>query len=585
MKVRFEVIIESDVLGVEPEIKIIYPKNGIDSTVQWSRLELPRYDFKKEFKEITLVGDDYRFFREIELSNDRCDRYQLQIVVSSLGIEDYNIFEGYFSMSDGDWDLDLCTVKFDISEVDPYECIDNDDEDANMLTFVLPQEVNTNLTYEFEEFLCIDDDCPDHSSLLADYWVLWYILGSGKSYLREVLYCPCDYIPDDSWHLLEDCSNGVKKFARSYDYIAFEQTYLSGGTSYFSLDTDLEPRSSIDNGRRLKQVLESLLVRSCFGVNITLVSDFFQWNPENVTVINYITNEINDYTNLILFQKSDVKRPDSSNNATVANVNFKDLLEKICKMFNCGYKIINKTLRVEHISWFENDLGINLLAIDKDGLLNGTKKYSYDKTKLPQKEVFEFMESRGLDFKGKDIIYDSTCVNNNIENKSEIIIEDITTDVMYCIENSSAENNNVSDDGLVLIACDSNNNIIYKYGILENNTTINNVLSWAHLHDKLFRHGRVLIEGNMNGTDQTFLSTVPTIKQNKFNAKIGYKHMSVFNPIDKIRGALGYGYIQTAEFKLSQCVMSLELLLDTIDLTQVDQTFGDFDGNFTEDFD
>jgi hypothetical protein len=330
--------------------------------------------------------------------------------------------------------------------------------------------------------------------------------------------------------------------------------------------------------------MQELLDSSCGG--LTIVSDFFQWNPESETPINYVTQAQNKYLNLILFQKSDVKRPNDSNNATKAETNFMDLLENICKTFNLGYKVTGNNFRLEHISFFESDLGINLLSnpLNKK-YLNGTRKYGYDENKLPKYEKFSFMESGSADFVGVDIRYSSNCVNNDEENRSNNDVENITTDVLYCLENPASDSD-VGDDGFVIIACDGSNNVLFDDGILEANTSLNNVLSWAHLHRDLWKYGRVLFEGNMNGVDTEFESIVPTIKQNRFETIMSCDAIKAFDPLDQIKATLGWGFVQSAELTLSQCRMGLEISLKELDLgTSYEQIFGDFDEDFSEEFD
>ncbi|WP_179022058.1 hypothetical protein [Winogradskyella forsetii] len=580
--------IESD--GHDP-IEVT-PFSGNDLKLTWEKEDDRRYDYKKELKEIKLIKNDFKAFYEIERSLNRCDLQTLYVIMlCGNNTEEHILFTGTFSMSSGNWDLDKCTVSFDIETLSPYTCIEENDDEYNILEFQNTQTVSLGLKFGVETYVCKSSGPYDLP--LCDEQIIedgkWTFVLKRKIfidyiflYVRNYMIVDCDYLPSSDWLLLEDCSNNTKKYIKKIEGDPNNIVGIdSDGNLLFFQDEEV---SELDNGRNLLEVMQMLLDLACPDSGLTIVSDFFQWNAENVTQINYVTGQLNDLTNLILFQKSDVKRPNNSGNATIAEINFIDLLEQIIEIFNLGYKIIDNTFRIEHISFFESDLGMNLVSLDTKNLLKNTKQYGYDVSKLPKYEKFNFMEAGSVDFVGTDIVYSSECVNNNPENKSKIDIDKITTDVMYCIENPDPEGN-VSDEGFVLMACDENNNLLYINGILENNTTINNTISWANLHDKYWKHGRVLPTGNMNGEETEFLSTVPVIKQDQFSCILPCTLIKDFNPLELVKGSLGYGFIQTAELTLSQCVMTFDLLLDTIDLNNNESPLGDFDEDFSEEFD
>ena len=83
--------------------------------------------------------------------------------------------------------------------------------------------------------------------------------------------------------------------------------------------------TSIDNGMHFSEVMKEILKGAC--PNLTLKSDFFQINPDNVSAINYVTGKTSTVNNIVIFQKSDVKRPTASGNAskleiTLENISF-----------------------------------------------------------------------------------------------------------------------------------------------------------------------------------------------------------------------------------------------------------------------
>lgn len=583
MKVRYEI---SD--GVNP-IRIVNPFIGTDASVTWEKEDELKFDFKKQLKEIILLKEDFRHFHNLETSENRCEVQNLSVIIGC-GEDEFNLFDGHFTMSSGKWDLDRCTVKFKVSTNDPYKCIKDNDDDVNVLAIGLPnQTVNLGITVGIEIYVCAEKGSPscDEAYLRNNKWTFLERRGFVRDvlvlaiYIRQYLISDCNYEPSSEWILNTACANNEKRYYRE---ISLERTNLIGFDDEGKIINTYPVINQIDNGRRLRDVMQALLSASCPG--LSLKSDFFQWNPDVVSEFNYVTNELNKLTNLILFQKSDVKRANVSNNATKAMWNFKEAIEQICNIFNLRYRIEGNDFRIEHLSYFEQDFGIDLMTPKNKNLLKGTRKYSYDESKLPKYENFEFMEAGSMDFVGVPIEYINNCVNNDEENRVTINVDQITTDIMYAIENPEPDGN-VSDDGFVLVACDSLNNIYYEDGILEANTTINNTLSWAHLQRDYWKHGRVFMHGMMNNLSTDFLSIVPTIKQDKFTAKMGCIEVNHFDPIDQVKAALGWGFVQSAEFKLSKCVMDFELNLNDLQQGQSDGdiNYGDFDEDFSEDFD
>ena len=604
MRVRFEVVqLDSVPFGATPTVREVTPYSGKDLTITYEREDLPKYGFKKSLKDITFVKEDFSYFLSKEQSDEKCDRFQFN-VISGCGFDEVEniLFQGEFNMANGNWDLDRCTVKFKIEETNPYECFEENNDDVNVLDYHTPQTVSLGLKIETKRRFCgqpYENDCSEETLEQGNWTFNWQnrvntFVGrfNPSAYLRYELTVPCGYNPTDEWILIQSCSEGVEKYAKKYQDIEpigeFYATFGDGSFSWrhFDDNTDIDV-NELDNGRKLFFLLDSMHLDICRGDNyINIVSDFFQYNPENETSINYVTQETNLYSNLIIFQKSDVKRPNASGNAIRGESNFIELLETICEMFNCGYTIKDGVLRIEHISYFQSNLGLDLLTPDNlRDHLSGTRKYNYDDTELPRYERFKFMDSGSADFVGLDIIYDSNCTNNKEENRKEVNISEITTDVLLCLENPSSESEVVSDDGFVIIACDENNNAISLDGILENGQKVNNVLGWAYLHEKLFKHQRVLKNGNMNGSDVEFESVNPTIKQDKFSVVMKCDDIKNFEPLDQIKATLGWGHLQGAELNLFSCSMRFDLMLENIQGINDEFEYGDFDSNFDADFD
>lgn len=474
----------------------VFPKLNSDFAIKWNKQDDRKYDFTKEIEDITFTGDDFNYLYTLE-KNGECYFFYFRIyLVCGSEQENHLMYEGTFNTISVKWDLDRCVQTIKVKSIDPYTCIEDNDDEINVL------------------------------------------------------------------------DAGLQTYTINYSY---------------SQDFD-----TIDNGMKLQNVLQYLLDQACPESNLTIVSDFFQWNAENITNINYVTGVFNKYRNLILFQKSDIKRPNASNNATKAETSFKKLLEDVLNIFNCGYKIIGNAFRIEHISWFETDLGLNLVQEKNLKLLRGTRKYGFNTTKIPKRETFSFMDARYIDFVGKDIVYNNNCTINSELNKIEIKVNNISTDIRHVIEQGYIEDTDVSDSGFVLVACSTQFNIYEEPGILTGLSfgRPNNILSWAHLHRDLWKYGRVFSVGAMNNNDTTeFFSSIPKIKQDNFDCFLNCSEIKYFDPLDKIKGMIGWGFVNTAQLKLAQCAIELDLLLENVQQVNTNNILGDFDENFDENFD
>jgi len=275
---------------------------------------------------------------------------------------------------------------------------------------------------------------------------------------------------------------------------------------------------------------------------------------------HYVTGQRSKVDNLILFQKSDVKRPNGSGNASISNITLEKLIKDICNIFNLKWDIDDDgNFIIEHVSFFQKGVGLNLVGRRDERLRAGLRKYSYDIDKMPRREIFQFMDDKYTygDFKGVPIIYSNSCVGKGDKEDKDWIVESIITDVSFVLSNPSSDSQIVSDDGFVLIACDANYNIISEASILGGNT-LNNSLSWGRLHVDYWRHDRVFNRFSMNNVQTNALSVIPTKKGVKLDISLCCGE--VFDPENKVLSELGEGIVSEASFDLYKENLTLTLL-------------------------
>ncbi len=233
--------------------------------------------------------------------------------------------------------------------------------------------------------------------------------------------------------------------------------------------------------------------------------------------------------------------------------------------------ISGNILRVEHISWFAKDENLDLVSIAKQTeqiTLNGTRKYTFDKTRLPKYEYFKWMDESSEEFEGFPIWYANGCVEDDDDLAESLTnqVNNVTTDILQCFTHSNSSSD-VTDSGFVIVACDKHENVIWLPNIITPGTLPNNVLSWPYLHQYFWLHGRCQLLGYMNTsiTEENpelseFKSTVPVIEQSPFLIQLCCDQVSQINPLDLQKSTLGWGEVSSMELDLRTDMMRFELL-------------------------
>ena len=371
----------------------------------------------------------------------------------------------------------------------------------------------------------------------------YYILRGGvsNSDWSEFESTPSDILPDTSI-----IDNGVER--PYYNAYAFDIMGFDGRPDLF------------DNGISLMMCLEYFIDKFC-GIKIR--SNFFQHNHTKSFIQAY--PQLPDdgvTTNLDIFQKSDIKRLNASNNATKGITTFEKLLSSVCVLFNLQYRISDGFFNLEHVSYWEKVVGIDLTQSKYVKNLNWTNKYKYDSSKLPQYEEFKTMEALSPDFVGEKIQYFGSCITSDASQKTKTREAPIiTTDVEYCIENPDSKSDKVSDLGFVIVASKIESGVKYimtRPGVIEGYVRINNPLSWASLHESYYLHSRPQKQGLMNGRYQEFFSIIPTKKQDTIS--IPFCCGDELSLTDLVKTNIGEGVIEKATFNHYTDVLEIDIL-------------------------
>ena len=543
---------------------------------------------KKLSGKIMFVGEAFHRLNQMENSVYRCDEQTLTILKVCNGIEKV-IFVGKISLNEAEFNLDKCQIVAKFSEDKTDKCID----DGKSVKVNLLQLIYDRKTVKTKSFVGTIEtkNCSQNSANQAnvpnDYWC-----GNGDPYSqnwtlvsyyqyspdgnhntisniwkREIVEIDCSDTPDPEWVIVEDnCgTTGKKKFAKSvtlYDCQSSFEPIDEFGAYSATMDCKVlgydGGTTEIDNGVHFTDVLTELVKKSC--PNLTVKSDFFQINPDNTSSINYVTGKKSTTKDIIIFQKSDVKRPTASGNASKLEIDLETMLKVLKIMFNVKWRIEGNVFRLEHVSYYSKSVGTNVMSNELKKYFEGKRIYSYQSEKIPQKERFKFKEQQGADW-NMEIVY-SGCVTNTKKNEVENIIDEAMTDVVFAMQNPSFDSKFVEDNGFVLVSTKKIGNEYYiNSEPSTNGTRLNNVFAWVQLVRDFHYYERPMKVGKVNGVTTNFITSIPTKKGDKFAIPLNVCQTD-FNPDDFVLTALGQGIVSSAKYRFNDSFLELDLLYE-----------------------
>lgn len=333
------------------------------------------------------------------------------------------------------------------------------------------------------------------------------------------------------------------------------------------------------NGILLNDIITACFAHCCPG--LTVVSNFFQINPTAPSANNPVTGQPSTTNNIVVFQKSDLKRPFDSNRATIGNHTTDELMKWLLEMFKVKMRITDTHVYIEDRTspFFNNAVVMDLTTAPLNRMLAGANIYFFDKSDLPAKETFEFMDTKpGVnivmgfgpqsDFVGAYLLYDGNCVNRTkTSGIKDHQLSRVTTDLEYIISAGPLKNetgssvSTISDDGFVFLSTTLSGGVYTVQSlppIIAPIDQLNNVMGWAYLHDMFFRTEANAKTGYMNNSPITFDST-KYIRQTK-NLPIILCCIADFDPYAFVNWLLGEGIIKSAEYTIYDGTMKLQLM-------------------------
>jgi hypothetical protein len=328
---------------------------------------------------------------------------------------------------------------------------------------------------------------------------------------------------------------------------------------------------------------------------------------------NYVTGQPNKLTHLLFMPKSNSNNSfaDTWENQTIASddgsggyiyntnsnkLTFEDIELIWATVFNAYWFIdTDGCMRVEHISWFNN----NAHLYDSTNALNNhlniaNRKFKFSKDKLSNKEIFLFSANRdrlngnvdtGFDNQNNEIFYESICLNNKSKDEKTYSVSKVTTD----ITGIDSANNSFSAEfydtkGIFLCTIDlaaptfivPHASNPYNQGVtvatcqsetLKNTSDLityeNGHLQWANLIRTYLLDKRILPIGK-NGLEYiNFTARTVKTKEQENIKLIQCCDAEAFDPTQgTIRTELGDGIIEEAEYNTKTNIIKIKALHD-----------------------
>jgi len=563
-------------LHIGDQSREVTPTNLNGAVLNYTPGNDNRFAYYPRFrKKIVLRDEDFKFVYAFEQSTSRCNFIEMDIEQQC-----NNVWIPYqvarISLNEAEFDPDRCEVMLELKIKSQYDCYD----DNKKIEVNLFEKISTLRT---AKFVAGTVEFVNYTSLTGrDFfkagqfpeaspetkgWTLYYYRKNGANYeygyAREKRTVNCSESYSADWIVLTDNCPTNKVLVRpvlivNKEYLGFDTvtrpprdlstTDDFPGTLFNGkiLGQDVP---QIDNGFLLSDVLGWFSNEYCLK---PIKSEFFQINPDSPFLTTYPTFP-NKTSHNLLFQKSDVKRPDDFNNATKASTTWERFINALCRTYNLRYEITESHFRIEHVSWFSRVIGLDT-TIDRYKSFFQSAKYSYLNEEMPEQEVISMMEQGLGDFKGLPITYGGACFTKGKTNS--ISTEIFTTDVQYVLDNGVRDENGddsgkVDDAGFVPMACEligSDYYVLREAPVLDTKIRVNNPLAWAQLHRDYWKWERPQKNGFLNGVLTSFNSSLPTKKGEKIT--IPFCCDESLKLTDFVKTKIGDAIIGEANFNL-----------------------------------
>lgn len=539
---------------------------------------------------------------ELDSEEGNCAEHYL--VVEKLKNHSWIVqYQGAFSIRDCEVDYNKCYVKFKTEVVDDYRCfLGNTDTDFNILTIPETVTLSSSLGLDFNigfVFTFQKDSFPRIAPTTpAPYTgVYWFVddqqfndyVGTDDYYLNlwgyiwELTDCingvpqpptgngdgtqwinwtevttgnECNPNGTTEWRLSMFANPGFNNYAQIGGFslaapasvainslLSKNTAGVYGPPTAYGVQYLGNPSVSLsfDNGVKLLDVIQRLVQNACPSIEF-IQSTFF------TALVNPVTNGPNYWRNPVLYQITDIKTPDSDENASRCFVTFDKLMGDLNKMFDLWWRIEDGLFILEHESYFSGVAPTDLSDI------KGFERFTFIKDTMEGSREFVSRAQNNIDFVGMDIVYQRPCVNTE---RKTINLELLCADIDFI----RSHPDDTPNDAVVIVARDGGV-MIEQIGLIGGVLAANAPMSWANIHPNFHRHNANTLNGTINGSEgdvdeTTFIQTVPTRESNIIVADCDV----VIDEKKPIKTLLGVGQIDQLKINLQTGVSEIKYSL------------------------
>jgi hypothetical protein len=532
--------------------------------------------------EVVLMGDDYQYLWDIRQGANSCD----EIVVTLTNGD----FEQAYNIKINDvneWDHDNCSVSLTLKYISPYQEIDEKkgtqtnildalDKYASQIIIGVIEQSTVGPTYRatllhYHDNPVLDSNPPPAGSgwTIKDTTVTYnvppdpvppVIDGNVTTvYAREHVVSATEP-PGEGW--TEDSPNNW------YRAVSMVETLREFPANEFRLQQDVLGINDdgiiiYDNGVKFRDVLQAMFANMGFAVNSRMFNMGDTTPDANHDAAVYAFTDT-FFAELLMYQKSDVKRPSAGENATNGRTRYENVLAVLAGL-KAEYQIEDPDavplplLRLEHNSYFQSPVGLNLTVSPYVEQLAGLDKQESQSITIPRYQKFSWQEQTDLEFDGIDIQYPQQCATTeSVDVRQELFNNNV-------VALGQETNSEYSDNGFTLISTgefDGDFLMLSTDNPLTGLTVVNNPLSWPVLQDKLYRHDGYYATGIINGANVTFESSQETLKTPTIQVTgFSLDQYAAFNPADSVLTPWGTASVSSSSYDEATCTLELELLL------------------------
>ena len=480
---------------------------------------------------LTLVGEDFKYLRSVE-GAEGCASLQL-----TLRRGDY-VLTGTVQTDELTFEDSRCAVELNFTERKGYDCLlEQQDETVNVLqradiakqvvgltagsleTVATPEQAEKYIEAGANDIFFNDESTPPAGPGWRVVQVRAIFVGEGPPQRPADGTDPYDVTvtygrlriespepPGGDW---VEIARGVYV---APPYLGAPTLTGDGGVLTVNYLT-VEAGAEIDNCLLFNEVIDYFVAecgitggwRSNFlGKNAAITPDPEVYDPE---VYGYAYRHMH---HLMVAQKSDVKRADDFQNATRAEISWKEVLELLLFLnLRYTYEEDTGTLIIEHRSHFrrrQEGLSVDLTAEPYASYLAGLEARKGKGEELTDRLTFTWMDKTERIFDGMDLRYD--CVSAG-EEPGKVTASRFTSNITAML----GDNPSIDDEGFALMAPVRINGSYFLMGTanaLEPSTSpLNGALAIPNIQDALWRHEASATTGKMNDRPVTFATVLP----------------------------------------------------------------------------